>query len=132
MKDCITDTFRRAVLEQIIDSRPMLALYTRQAQFDATQEYYTSDYETKGTGYQAGGVRLEGGEVVETPQGYALVFHGPVWMNATITARGAMIYLAEDSGRAIRLLDFGRDVSSTNDRFSVKLPAAAEGGVIGL
>lgn len=132
MKDCITDTFRRSVLEHIVASRPMLALYTRQAQFDASQECYTSDYETKGVGYNAGGVRLEGGEVVETPQGYALVFHSPVWMNATITARGAMIYLADDGGKAVRLLDFGRDVSSTNDRFSVRLPSAAEGGVLGL
>ena len=132
MKECITDAFRRGVLRWILDADPRVALYTRQANFDRTMAAYTPENEVRGIGYQPGGARLEGGEIIETETGFVLVAHSPVWDNATITARGAVLYLAGDAGRTVRLMDFGRDIASTNDRFRVKLPGLAEGGVLSL
>lgn len=132
MKDCIADAFRKGALQHVVDSQPMVALYTRQAMFDAATQRYTPDNEVRGDGYQSGGLRLEGATVVETSQGFSLVMHSPVWQNATITACGAMIYLAADAGRAIRFIDFGRDISSTNDSFRIKFPSAEDGGVVGI
>lgn len=130
MRDCVTDAFRRNPLEHAIRSRPMLALFTNLAQYDHELEKYTAENEVRGDGYQPGGYRLEGGVIVETPLGFTLLFHSPVWQNATIKARGAVLYLADDSNRAIRVIDFGKDIISTNGPFTVKFPGAADGGVI--
>ena len=111
-------------------SRPKVALFTNLAQYDHTLEKYTSENEVRGDGYQPGGYALEGGVVIETTQGFTLLFHSPVWQNATIKARGAVIYLADDANRVIRLIDFGKDIVSTAGPFTVKLPGAADGGVI--
>jgi hypothetical protein len=130
MRDCIADSFRRGALEQVVASRPKIALYTNLAQYDQTLEKYTTENESRGDGYQPGGYLLEGGVVIETPLGFVLLFHSPVWQNATIKARGAVLYLADDANRVIRLIDFGKDIVSTNGPFTVKFPGAADGGVI--
>ena len=132
MRDCITDAFKIGTLKHIADSDPRVALYTKLATFDKTTQTYTPDNEVRGVGYQAGGMKIEGGEVVEDSQGFVLVMHSPVWQNATIVARGAILYLAGDGNRAVRVFDFGRDVTSTNDQFRVKFPGLADGGVLGL
>ena len=132
MKDCVTDAFLKNPLEHILRSRPMVALYTNIAQHDHTLERYTPENEVRGDGYQPGGYKLEGGVVIETERGFTLLFHSPVWQNASIKARGAVLYLADDNGRAIRVIDFGKDIVSTNGPFTVKFPGAVDGGIITL
>lgn len=132
MIDCVSDSFRKGALEHIVKSRPKMALFTKLAQLDEETERYTAENEVRGLGYQGGGVALEGGVVLDSEAGFVLVFHSPVWQNATITARGALVYMADDGGRAVRVIDFGRDVTSTNGDFTVKMPEAADGGVISL
>lgn len=132
MLDCISNAFRKGALEHIVKSRPKIALFTKTAQLDETTERYTAENEVRGLGYQAGGQELEGGVVLSSDGGFVLVFHSPVWQSATVTARGALIYLADDGGRAVRVIDFGRDVTSTNGPFTVKLPGVADGGVLTL
>lgn len=47
----------------------------------------------------------------------------PVWGTTTVTARGALVYNASRGNRAVAVLDFGGDISSTNGPFTIELPA---------
>ena len=53
-----------------------------------------------------------------------LDFDDETWSSATITARGAMIYNSTQSNKAVAILDFGGDKTSTNGDFTVIFPAA--------
>lgn len=130
MKNCVTNTFRRGMLDHVLASRPKIALFSKTAGLDEATLRYSSEGEVRGAGYILGGAALTGGVVKETKEGFTLTFDSPVWQNATISARGALIYLADDAGRAIRVIDFGKDIVSTNGPFTVSLPSLAEGGVI--
>lgn len=43
---------------------------------------------------------------------------------ATITARGALIYNSSDSNKAVAVLDFGGDKTSTAGTFTIQFPTA--------
>jgi hypothetical protein len=43
---------------------------------------------------------------------------------ATITARGALIYNSSDSNKAVAVLDFGGDKTSTSGTFTIQFPTA--------
>lgn len=132
MDDAVTDAFRRGALEHIVNSRPKIALFAKSAQLGSDTEKYSIDGEVRGQGYQAGGMSLESAEVMKIGDVFSLVFNTPSWPVATITARGALIYLADDGGKAVRVIDFGKDVTSTNGPFVVNMPSAADGGLISL
>ena len=53
-----------------------------------------------------------------------LDFADTTWANATITARGALIYKSGGSNPAVAVLDFGADKTSTAGDFTVQFPAA--------
>jgi len=103
-----------------------IALYTSSATLDATTTAYTSSNEVVGTGYTAGGNTLVVSQVpTSTGTTAFLDFADSVWSSATITARGALIYL--DNGTtnpAVCVLDFGSDKTSTNGNFSIIFPTA--------
>jgi hypothetical protein len=127
----VTVAFRRGILEHILNSRPKCALFTKAATLDADTQRYSPENEVQGEGYQAGGMELEGGTILPGPDGgLALVFHSPVWKVATVNAYGAVIYLADDAGRTVRIICFEKNVISTNGPFTVKLAGAADGGVV--
>lgn len=48
----------------------------------------------------------------------------PTWTSATITARGALIYNSSKTNKAVCVLDFGSDITSTAGTFTVQFPAA--------
>lgn len=48
----------------------------------------------------------------------------PSWTSATITARGALIYNSSKANKAVAVIDFGADKTSTSGTFTVVLPAA--------
>lgn len=48
----------------------------------------------------------------------------PAWTTATITANGALIYNSSVSNKAVMVLAFGSDITSTAGTFTVTLPAA--------
>lgn len=118
------------MLDHVLASRPKIALFTKTADLSDKTLRYSSEGEVRGAGYIQGGVALSGGAVKETKDGFVLSFDNPVWQNATITARGALIYLADDAGRAVRVVDFNKDITSTNGPFTVLLPTPSEGGVV--
>ena len=103
-----------------------IALYTSAAALDATTTAYSATNEVVGTGYSAGGATLSGFAVSGSGSTAWLDFTtDPTWATATITARGALIYNSSKSNKAVCVLDFGSDVSSTAATFTVTFPAPA-------
>jgi VCBS repeat-containing protein len=83
---------------------------------------YTTTGETSGAGYTAGGNTLTGVTVLTSGTTAYVDFANPVWTSASFTARGALIYNASKSNKAIAVLDFGSDKTTTTT-FTVQMPA---------
>ena len=103
-----------------------IALYTASATLSSTTTAYTTSNEVVGTGYTAGGNTLTVSQIpTSTGTTAFLDFADSTWAAATITARGALIYLANGTTNpAVCVLDFGSDKTSTNGNFTVIFPAA--------
>ena len=116
-----------------------LALYTSSATIDANTTAYTASNEVTGTNYTAGGGTLTRLGVVtsnntaSTGVGFT-DFSDLTFANATITARGALIYNTTPSANSnagttltnatVCALDFGSDKTSTDGDFTIIFPAA--------
>jgi hypothetical protein len=107
--DMDTDTFK-------------IALYTSAASLDASTTVYTTSNEVTGTGYTAGGNTLTGATVTLTGTTAFVDFSDTSWSTATITARGALIYNSSKSDKAVAVLDFGSDKTSTGGTFTIQFP----------
>jgi hypothetical protein len=103
-----------------------IALFTNAATLDAATTAYSTSNEVTGTGYTAGGNTLTISQVpTSTGTTAFLDFADTTWTSATITARGAMIYLADGgTNPAVAVLDFGSDKTSTAGDFTIVFPAA--------
>ena len=101
-----------------------IALYTSSASLDATTTAYSVTNEVSGTGYTAGGNALTA--VAPTSSGTTAFtdFNDTTWSTATITARGALIYNSTQSNKAVAVLDFGADKTSTAGDFTIVFPTA--------
>lgn len=102
-----------------------LALYTNSASFTAATTAYTATNEVPDSGsYAAGGGTLT--NVTPTTSGTTAFtdFADLTFTNATITARGAMIYNSTNSNRSVVILDFGTDKTSTTGDFTIVFPTA--------
>jgi hypothetical protein len=103
-----------------------VALYTSAATLSAATTTYTTTGEVVGTNYVAGGNTLTV-SVTPTSSGTTayISFANTTWVAATITARGALIYNSTKSNKAVAVLDFGSDKSSTDGDFTISWPTAA-------
>lgn len=105
------------------------ALFTSSATLGATTTAYSTSNEAAGTGYSAGGNTLTVSQVPTSTGGPGttawLDFTDTTWSASTITAAGAMIYNSSQSNRAVSILDFGGDKSSSSGNFTIQFPAAA-------
>lgn len=101
-----------------------IALYTSSATLGASTTVYTTTNEVSGTGYTAGGNTLT--NVTPTSSGTTAFtdFDDTTWSTATITARGALIYNSTESNKAVAVLDFGSDKTSTAGNFTIVFPTA--------
>ena len=99
-----------------------IALYTSAATWDASTTAYTTSNEVVGVGYTAGGNTLAGATVSLTGTTAFVDFTDTTWTTATITARGALIYNSSKSNKAVAVLDFGTDKTSTAGSFTVQFP----------
>ena len=101
-----------------------IALYTSSATLGSATTAYAATNEIAGTGYTAGGLALT--NVTPTTSGTTAYvdFGNAVWTTATITARGALIYNSSKSNKAVAVLDFGADKTSTAGDFTVSFPTA--------
>ena len=116
-----------------------LALYTSSASIDANTTAYTASGESTGTNYSAGGQALTNSGVTATNTNASAGtgftdFADETFTNASVTARGALIYNSTPSANgtanttltnaAVCVLDFGADKTSTDGDFTVIFPNA--------
>ena len=101
-----------------------IALYTSSASLGAATTAYTTSNEVSGTGYTAAGQVLTA--VAPTSSGTTAIldFNDETFTTATITARGALIYNDTQGDKAVAVLDFGGDKTSTAGDFTVVFPTA--------
>ena len=102
-----------------------LALYTSSATLGAATTAYTTSDEvsSSGTNYTAGGLTLTISQVPTSTGTTAwLDFDDLTFPSATLTARGALIYNATQSNKAVAVLAFGSDKTSTAGNFTIQFP----------
>ena len=103
-----------------------LSLYTSSSTINnaSTTVYTTSDEVANSGSYTAGGGDLSN-QAVSTDGTTAIVdFDDLSFTSATITARYALIYNSTDSNKAVCVLDFGTDQTSTSGTFTIQFPSA--------
>lgn len=105
-----------------------IALYTANANLDASTTVYTTADEAVGAGYTAGGNTLAisvtpvaANNIAGTPTAF-WSFANTTWPGATFTARGALIYNSTKGDRAVAVLDFGSDKTASNTTFQIAFP----------
>jgi hypothetical protein len=121
----LTTSFKQDILLGVHDldtDTIKMALYLATADLGAATTVYTTSGETSGTGYTAGGKTLTGVTVLTSGTTAYVDFADPSWDPAAFTARGALIYNASKSNKAIAVLDFGSDKTATTV-FTVQMPA---------
>ena len=99
-----------------------IALYTSAATLDAATTAYSTSNEVVGAGYTAGGTTLTGATVSLSGTTAYVDFADTTWAASTITARAALIYNSSKSNKAIAVLDFGSDKTTTANNFTVQFP----------
>lgn len=109
-----------------------IALFRATASIVGTYGAATTNYsdmtgnsdETSGTGYSAGGNTLV--NVTPTTSGTTALtdFNDSTWTTASITASGALIYNSSASNKAVAVLSFGGDKTSTAGDFTIIFPTA--------
>ena len=123
-------SFKKEVLEALHDfnvsagSVFKIALYTSAANLGATTTIYSSTNEVVGSGYTAGGITLTNIDPTSSGTTGFVDFADATWASATITAAGALIYNSSQSNKAVAVLSFGGDKTSTNGDFIVQFPVA--------
>jgi hypothetical protein len=106
-----------------------LALYTSSATLDATTTAYTTtlsdEVSSSGTNYPTGGLTLTVSQVPTSSSTTAyLDFDDLTFPSATLTAAGALIYNATQDNKAVAVLSFGGDKTSTAGNFTIQFPTA--------
>ena len=102
-----------------------IALYSSSATLSASTTAYSATNEVSNSGtYTAGGGSLTA--ITPTTSGTTALcdFSDISFTSATITARGALIYNSSASNKAVVVLDFGGDKTSTSGTFTIAFPAA--------
>lgn len=121
----LTTSFKQDILLGVHDldtDTIKMALYGASASLGADTTVYSTTGEASGTGYVAGGNVLTGVTVLISGTTAYVDFADPVWNPASFTVRGALIYNASKSNKAIAVLDFGADKTATTT-FTVQMPA---------
>ncbi|MAZ34677.1 MAG: hypothetical protein CMO06_16175 [Thalassospira sp.] len=105
-----------------------VALYTSSSTMSASTTAYTTTNEVSGTNYSAGGNTLTNVDPSTSGTTALTDFADSTWSSATITANGALIYnsstTAGSANRAVVVLAFGGDKTSTAGDFTITFPAA--------
>jgi hypothetical protein len=98
-----------------------IALYTANASLDSATTIYSSTNEVVASGYTAGGNTLTGVTINTSGSTAYVNFDNTSWTSA-LTARCALIYNASKGNKAIAVIDFGSDKTSTTT-FTITMPA---------
>ena len=102
-----------------------IALYTSAATLGASTTAYSATNEVAtGGGYTAGGNTLTSVSPTTSGTTAFVDFADTTWTSSTITANGALIYNNTNANRAVVVLAFGSDKSSSNGDFQIVFPTA--------
>tara|TARA_R100001594_G_scaffold70069_1_gene104389 strand:- start:320 stop:748 length:429 start_codon:yes stop_codon:yes gene_type:complete len=101
-----------------------LALYTSSATLGAGTTAYVTTGQATGTNYTAGGSALTNVTPTTSSTTAFCDFADLTFSNATVTARGCLIYNDTNSDKAVCAIDFGGDKTSTAGDFTVVFPTA--------
>mgnify|MGYP003651353411 CR=1 FL=1 len=98
-----------------------LALYLSTANLGADTTVYTTDGESTGAGYAAGGIVLTNATVLTYGTTVYIDFDDAAWAGV-LTARGGLIYNYSKANKSVAVINFGADKTSVNT-FTVQMPA---------
>jgi len=107
-----------------------LALYSSSASLGAATTAFTTTGQASGTNYSSGGSALTNVTPFATGTTAVCDFNDLTFSNATITARGCLIYNDTQSDKAVCAVDFGGDKTSTAGDFTVVFPTPTATGAI--
>ena len=111
-----------------------VALYTSSASLGASTTAYSSTNESSGTAYSAGGAALTNVTPTTSSTTALTDFSDVTWTSSSVTARGAVIYnsstAAGSANRAVLVLNFGSDKSSSSGDFTITFPTADSSSAI--
>ncbi len=131
MANIVPDSFKEELFEAIHDFTAStgdafkLALYSTVTGFSAASTTaYTTTNEVTGTGYTATGASLVNISPVVAQNVAFVDFSDVTFSTATLTASAALIYNTTNSSKAVVVLDFGGNKTSTNGDFTIQFPAA--------
>lgn len=135
IKSGLPISFKQEILDGIHDAGDeyKIALFTDAANLGAGTRSYSGqsgEVSENGNGYKAGGIALTGRKCGASGNSGYMTFDDPQWLNATFTARGALIYNASKANRAVAVINFGQDHTCTNGTFKVTLPPAGQNAII--
>jgi hypothetical protein len=127
----IANSFKKELLEgqhefQFGGDKFKLALYTSSATLNSATTSFTTTSEVGNSGTYAsgGGALVQPNPSTSVASGVAIVdFNDLSFTGATITARGALIYNTSATNKAVAVLDFTADKTSTSGTFTVQFPA---------
>jgi len=101
-----------------------LALFTSSATLGASTTAYATTNEATGTNYTAGGANLTRVDPSSSGTTALTDFADLTFSTATVTANGALIYNSSASDKAVIVLAFGGDKTSTAGDFTIQFPTA--------
>ena len=101
-----------------------LALFTSSATLGAATTAYATTNEASGTNYTAGGANLTRVDPSSSGTTALTDFADLTFSTATVTANGALIYNSSASDKAVIVLAFGGDKTSTAGDFTIQFPTA--------
>jgi len=131
-----TTSFKVELLQAVHNFGPTtpntfkIALYTAASSIGpATTAYTTTNEVASGGGYTTAGNVLvisvsptSNANSSQVPTAY-VSFQNSVWLNASFTCRGALIYNDSIAGKpSVAVLDFGSDKVVSNDTFQIIFP----------
>ena len=100
-----------------------IALYISAANLGADTTAYSASNEVSASGYAAGGNTLTVSTTPTSSSTTAYVSFANTSWSSALTARGALIYNSSKSNKAVAVLDFGADKTSSAT-FTVTFPTA--------
>lgn len=126
ISSALCTSFKSEILQGVHEAGDTykIALYTSSATMGAGTTAYSTTNEVTGTGYTAGGATLSGYAASSSGTTAWIDWSDPSWSTATITARGCLIYNSSQSDKAVAVVDFGGDKTSTAGTFTIIFPTA--------
>lgn len=127
LKTCILPQAKADFLAGVhtLKDQYRLVLYTSAADLDDDVTHYVEQGEVTGKGYRQGGMNLRNPKTWVDRGAGALTWDSLTIPNSTITARGYMVINATKNNKAVCIIDWGAEYTSTEGPFTVKIATDA-------